>query len=212
MIKVNLLKDKTTVEVDPLASVGKKTYKEILSIGSDGFVEPEINPIVKICIMLLPVALLYFYEYKITKEAKEKVSRITTEVQQTEAIRDQKKLLVDSVLLLKAETEARKPLITEFRKISVEKLQGIKVLDQLQDLIPLQIWITEVILNRSQIDITGVSTSDKELNVFQKNFEDSVYFDNILIYNSIESKSDRGDSLISFKMRANVSMEARSGG
>lgn len=213
MIKVNLLKDRTSqAPVDALGPVGKKTYKEILSIGSDGFNEPEINPLVKLLIMLVPVALMYLYEYKVTKESQEKVSKITLEVQQTEAIRDEKKVLVDGVNLLKAELEARKPLIAEFRKIGVEKLQGIKVLDQLQDLIPIQIWVTEVVLNRTQIDITGISTSDKELNVFQQNFEDSVFFDNILIYNSIETKSDRGDNLISFRMRANVSAEVQRGG
>lgn len=213
MIKVNLLKDRTSqAQVDTLGPVGKKTYKEILSISSDGFNEPEINPLVKLLIMLVPVALMYLYEYKVTKESQEKVSKITLEVQQTEAIRDEKKTLVDGVNLLKAELDARKPLIAEFRKIGVEKLQGIKVLDQLQDLIPIQIWVTEVVLNRTQIDITGISTSDKELNVFQQNFEDSVFFDNILIYNSIETKSERGDNLISFRMRANVSAEVQRGG
>lgn len=211
MIRVNLLRDKTDVApVDPLKNVGKKTYKEILLIG-EGYSEPEINPLIKVLMMVIPLALLYFYEMKIKSDAQEKVSRITAEVQQTETIRDQKKVIVDSLALLKTEYEYREPILNEFKKISKEKLHGIKILDQLQDLLPTQIWVTEVDLDRSRIDIGGVSTSDKDLTTFQRNFEDSIYFDNILIYNSIESKTERGDSLITFKMRANFTPEVLGG-
>lgn len=213
MIKVNLLRDKTSQDqVDQLGQVGKKTYKEILLIGSDGFTEPEIHPLVKILIMLLPVGLMYYYEITMTDKSRQKVSQITQEIQQTEAIRNEKKTLVNNVQILRAELDARKPLLNEFKKISLQKLQGVKILDHLQDLIPSQIWVTEVLLNRSQIDIAGVSTSDNELNLFQKNFEGSPFFDNILIYNSIETKSELGDSLISFKMKASVISEVPRGG
>lgn len=212
MIRVNLLRDKTDVApVEQLANVGKKTYKEILGVSSDGFVEPEINPALKILIMVLPLVLLYLYEMKIKKDAQVKVSRITAEVQQTETIRDEKKIIVDGINLLKTELEYRVPILNEFKKISKEKLHGIKILDQLQDLLPPQIWVTEIDLDRTRIDIAGVSTSDKELTVFQRNFEDSAYFENILIYNSIESKTDRGDSIISFKMKANFTSEVLGG-
>lgn len=212
MIRVNLLRDKTEVApVEHLKSVGKKTYKEILGVGKEGFVEPEINPALKILMMVLPLALMYLYEMKIKKDAQVKVSRITAEVQQTETIRDEKKIIVDGINQLKQDYEYRVPILNEFKKISKEKLHGIKILDQLQDLLPPQIWVTEVYLDRVQIDIAGVSTSDKELTVFQRNFEDSAYFENILIYNSIESKTDRGDTIISFKMKANFTSEVLGG-
>ena len=212
MIRVNLLRDKTeAAPVEHLQNVGKKTYKEILGVTRDGFVEPEINPALKILFMVLPLALMYLYEMKIKKDAQAKVSRITAEVQQTETIRDEKKIIVDGINQLKSEYEYRVPILNEFKKISKEKLHGIKILDQLQDLLPPQIWVTEVDLDRVRIDIAGVSTSDKELTVFQRNFEDSAYFENILIYNSIESKTDRGDSIISFKMKANFTTEVLGG-
>ncbi len=212
MIRVNLLRDKTeATSVEQLSDVGKKTYKEILHI-KGGFTEPEIGPALKLVIMVIPLVVIYLYEMKVKNDAQANVSRITAEVQQTETIRDQKKAILDSINLLKREYEYRLPILNEFKKISKEKLHGIKILDQLQDLLPGQIWVTEVDLDRSKIDIAGVSTSDKELTVFQKNFEDSIYFDNILIYNSIESKTQSGDSIISFRMKANFSREVLGGG
>lgn len=205
MIKVNLLRDKTTVAEAEKSSgpVVKKSYVGILSNkGGGGYAEPEVGPMVKLLIMLIPVASFYLYEMKLQSDAAKKVSRITDEVAQTTTIRDQKKQIVDTLNVFKAEYEVRVPILNEFKLISKEKLHGIKILDQLQDLIPPKIWLTEIDLDRTRIDISGISASDKELTVFQRNFEDSV-FENILIYNSIESKTERGDTIISFRMKAN---------
>jgi hypothetical protein len=213
LIKVNLLRDKTnTTDVAHLANVGKKTYKEILGVKKDGFVEPEVSPAIKILIMVVPLGLFYLYEMKIQKDAQQKVSRITAEIQQTEGIRDEKKQLVSAITNLKREYDVRLPILNEFKKISKEKVHGVKMLDQLQDLLPPELWVTEVDLDRTQIDIAGISTSDKQLTIFQKNLEDSIYFENILIYNSIENKVESGDSNISFKMKANFSKEVLGGG
>ncbi len=212
MIKVNLLKDKTDqAHTGAIENTSHRGYKDILSIG-DNFAEPEVGPAIKLLIIVIPVALFYFYEMKIKKDAQVKVSRITEEVQRTQTIRDEKKTIVDALSLLKTEYDYRKPILDEFKKISYEKLHGIKILDQLQDLLPTQIWVTSVDLDRTRIDVAGYSVSDKALTVFQKNFEDSAYFRNILIYNSIEEKTQNGDSVTSFKMKANFNAEARRGG
>lgn len=213
MIKVNLLRDRTDIpDVDPLHSVGRKTYKEILGVGKESFGEPEINPLFKLVMMILPVALLYGYEIKIKKDAQEKVSKIAAEVEQTREISNQKKKQVEDISEIKREAEARLALLKEFRSISKEKLHGIKILDQLQDLVPAQIWITGLSLDRQRIDLAGTATSAKVLENFQKNFEDSAYFSNILIYNSEESKTEKGDLVINFRMKAGFSVGVLSGG
>lgn len=222
MIRVNLLRDKTeTPATDPHGNLGTTTYKEILSMksgggggGSFGYSGggAEVGPVIKLLIIVVPVVLLYLYEMKINKDAQVRVSHIMSELEKTKTIRDEKKVLVDAINVYKGEFEARLPILNEFKLISKEKLHGIKILDQLQDLLPAQIWVTQVDLNRTQIDITGFSISDQELTVFQKNLEDSIYFENILIYNSIETKSDSGDIVISFKMKANFSNGVIGGG
>lgn len=220
MIRVNLLRDKTeTAATSAVGDLGTRTYQEILSSKSGVKKRPleflsntELNPAIKLLIMVVPVALFYFYEMQERNSAQAKVSHIMAEVNQTKTIRDEKKVLVDAINVFKAEYDARMPILNEFKLISKEKLHGIKILDQLQDLIPPQTWVTDVTLDRSQIDIAGIATSDKELTAFQKNFEDSIYFENILIYGSIESKAENGDTIHNFKMKANFSKEVLGGG
>lgn len=201
MIKVNLLTDRS-LDKSSNKLVGKLTYNEILKIGGGKGPKKEEGPALKLLILILPIALLYGYEKYIHKRAKERVAFITAELLSIETLRDEKRAQVAVIEKQKKELEVRQPILKELKKISQEKIQGVIVMDRLQDLIPYQVWLSDVTYNRFQLDISGFAVTDNDLTLFQKNFEDSNFFTDILIYNSVESKTENAN-YVAFKMKAN---------
>lgn len=204
MIKVNLLLDHTEEKVE--GTMGQMSYAEVLKRNKDGGpikLGIDVPPAAKLLIIALPMILLFGFEKYKNNANNKAMGSLVTRHESIKQQREQRIKEAEGIRDLEAELKANKALLAEFRKIDEERLLPIRVLDNLQDILPFQVWLTTVDLSRVSINVNGVSVSENDLTQFQQNLDDSPFFRNILIYNSVEQRSEAG-RYVSFKLRANV--------
>lgn len=209
MIKVNLLNDRSLKKNEEIANVGKMSYADVLKMGRSrssggGFAnDDEVPMIYKVAAIALPVVLLFLYEKKATSDANKIMSQLTVDMQNVEEIKRQKEEIIAATKNTSLELEASRAVLKELQNIDYFRLMAIRALDNLQDIMPYQVWLQSVDMDRNSINIDGVAVSDNDLTQFQQNLEQSIYFKDILIYNSMELKAG-GGKYVGFKLRANL--------
>lgn len=206
MIKVNLLRDRTQENLNVPANVGQMSYGEILQRNRAGGpikLGFDLPPSLKLVILVLPLILVVGIEKYSVSSNNKAISGLLQQLSRAERERDASREAVAKIRIREAELEASRALLYDFRQIDKDRLLPIKVLDALQDLLPFQVWLSNIQLERTRINIEGVSVSENDLTQFQQNLESSLFFDNILIYNQQELRNEIG-RYVSFRLRAGI--------
>lgn len=206
MIKVNLLRDRTQENADIPANAGQMSYAEILQRNkAGGPIKLGMNfpPSLKLLIIVLPLLLVVGFEKFTSYKNGQAISGLLQQLSKVERDRESARVTVAKIREREAELEASRTLLNGFRKIDTDRLLPIRVLDAIQDLLPFQVWLRTIMLERTSINVDGVAVSENDLTLFQQNLEASEYFDNILIYNQQELRNEVG-RYVSFKLKATV--------
>ena len=82
--------------------------------------------------------------------------------------------------------------INVIAELSKRRLEEVIALDNLQQLIPQRIWLTEVKLENHKMNMHGFAISENDISEFIKNLDDSVFFTNVNLSGTVESRSDQG--------------------
>lgn len=148
--------------------------------------------VIKISLAILPVVLIYAYNFYNTVQKKDEVSRLQMEV--TVAKEKLKSLDPDVKEIEKFQEEKRKldSQLDVIKKLSKERLKNVKSLDALQDIIPQKAWISDLKFNENKVELTGYATDDIVISEFMHALGSSIYFANVNLTASTEEKRSEG--------------------
>ncbi|MCO5114266.1 MAG: PilN domain-containing protein [Bdellovibrionaceae bacterium] len=206
MIKVNLLRDRTQENLAIPANANQLSYGEILQRNKAGGpikLGLELPPSMKLLIIVLPLISIIAVEKYTVSRNNNAISGLLQQLSRAERQREESREAVAKIRVRESELDASRTLLNDFRQIDKDRLLPIKVLDAIQDLLPFQVWLNNVQLERTGINVEGVAVSENDLTQFQQNLEASQYFNNILIYNQQELRNEVG-RYVSFRLRAGI--------
>ena len=213
MIKVNLLRDRTQENLAVPANANQLSYGEILQRNKAGGpikLGLELPPSMKLLIIVLPLISIIAVEKYTVSRNNNAISGLLQQLSRAERQREESREAVAKIRVRESELDASRTLLNDFRQIDKDRLLPIKVLDAIQDLLPFQVWLNNVQLERTGINVEGVAVSENDLTQFQQNLEASQYFNNILIYNQQELRNEVG-RYVSFRLRAGIMEGSASG-
>lgn len=168
MIRINLLQDVTAKVAQ--APQQTKIQTAIAQVANFSDI------LVKIGIAFIPLVLTLFYEaYEVgqKKESLEKLSQKVTAVKgQTSGLGKE----IDAVKRFQEEKSKLDQQVDTIRKLSRERLQNVKAMSALQDIIPLKAWITDLRLEREKVSLNGFAIDGIVVSEFVKSLDESIYF------------------------------------
>lgn len=80
--------------------------------------------------------------------------------------------------------------LSVMQKIVDERLLAVTGLDQIQSAIPEEVWLKEVRFDNSDFTITGISTTNKQIQNFVEELEKTNLFSSVNLDRSAEDRSD----------------------
>jgi hypothetical protein len=149
------------------------------------------------------VATYLFHQYKdeelkkldsYSNKLNAEVVQLQTEINKVENLEAQKDSLEEGEKNLRAKIDA-------IRKLVSDRADPPKLLTQLSNGIPKDVWLTEFKVDKMDISIRGASLGFNQVSDFMKNLSDSSYFVDIDLKNSQQGK-DQGYEVASFELNA----------
>lgn len=174
MIKVNLLRDKLQIAVEQ-NQVGGSGVKISGSENSSGN-----SPAVKLLIIMLFPAALYFYEGYVIDDLNQKVNAARVINQQLDS-------KIQKIESQSTGAQKKQNLIKEIddkikfiRELSKTRLLEVKALDTLQSILPESLWFERLDYAKGVFTIAGKSYTQKDYQNFLSSLESSNFFESTL--------------------------------
>jgi len=190
MIRVNLLRDATGGGAVGHAASGIALEQTSTTLREEKGAEVDI--IIKLALVLLPVALTVAYRnYQIGERKSLQVQLQTQTDELNQKLRTYEPGLKD---IEKFQEEKRKldNQLMVIKQLSKERLKNVKSMDALQGLIPARAWLTALKINENKVELEGRATDDLVISDFMKDLEASIYFANVTLNSSEELKTGEG--------------------
>jgi len=182
VIKVNLLK--SAVQTRDFDGSSEFNFD---AGGMDG--EGTLGQVKKIALMFSFTILIFCYEKYNISNMQEITASLTVNLKKHQS--DLAKLKAETGDLRKVKSEIGKiqEKIDLIQKVSGKRLKELKALDYLQSIIPDGMWLKSFNYDGKRAKIKGVALTDRDLNDFVSKLEDSNYFEDVLLINSIKDNS-----------------------
>ncbi|MEM7646025.1 MAG: PilN domain-containing protein [Pseudomonadota bacterium] len=194
MIRINLAKTHN------YASSGTET-----AISSDraAAIEGESTPQAKIAIMLVFTVLLYIYErYNLgTKQAT--ASQISAQLEQVKGEIGNFGTVTSVVEDLVKEKEKLNAQLLIIQKISQKRAFKLKTILKVQENLPSDLWLTELIIDENEIEFKGLSRTPTSVQNIVAYLNDADYVD-LAINQELKSIELDGETVNSFSILARV--------
>jgi type IV pilus assembly protein PilN len=188
MIRVNLLRNAI---LDPTEK--RSRFRKItLSLGDGAARISQTALAGRITLFLLPaicVLLFRYYNSYVAKGELEEVTAQNTEVQQRLTTLE---AAVQELTRFKEEKAKLDAKLEVIKQLSRERLKNVKSLDALQSIIPNQAWLTNLKFNQTKVEIDGLATDDIVIAEFMRTLESSIYFADVVLVSSTDSKKESG--------------------
>lgn len=197
MIKVNLLKGTGG------SRQGTSGTSVDTNLSEFDFGPKKTNSKVKLLLLIVPIiSILGFRQYnyfmakneletfkKKNQEVSNRLRELDAAVKEVERFQEEKRKLTNQIEVIK--------------RLSKERLRNVKSLDALQTLIPGKAWINSLKVLDTKLEIEGFADNDIVISEFMQSLDSSIYFKEITLVSSEESKKDKG-SLKKFILRCNL--------
>lgn len=148
--------------------------------------------IVKMFFLLVPFVLCYLYrDYQIglKKAQQDALQADLTELQAKLKSYDPG---LKDIEKFQEEKQKLDNQLGVIKNLSKERLKNVKSMDALQGIIPKKAWLTSLKINDNVVQMQGVATDDLVISDFMKDLEASIYFTNVLLEGSEETRTTEG--------------------
>lgn len=209
MIKINLASRKHAPGVSAASEPGERTSLQTVftrlgvNTSEPGDRAAGIRKIIFL-VVIAGFAEFSFEDYKAgeikkleTKNAKvsAEVVRLQGELAKTTGYEETKRSLEADETLIRTKLETIKTLVSK-------KTQPGKMLMALSTGIPQQVWLSDLKIADSGIQIKGTSTGFESISDFLKSLDESAYFADLTLVNSQQEKDELGVENANFEISA----------
>jgi type IV pilus assembly protein PilN len=184
MIRINL------VVTD--AAIRKATEGEGAVESSADLAEIQKQGAIKLLMLFLIPILLYAYEIQNIPDLRGRLNSKQTLLQSLIAKNNQAQTAVEEINKFKEDKGRLQKMIETLEGLQKERLQEVKILDNLQKDIPEKVWLTKVNFDGNRVSIVGSATTDYDLTVFMENLSKSIFLKEVNLLKSSEMMTERG--------------------
>lgn len=195
MIEINLLRN-SGGGGNSIAGAGTNTsFTKTSAFGTGGGTTAVVSSkgmTIKLVILLMgPLGVIgYQYYNKYTLNEKLEQNNKVLNAKKEEAKSFGPKLL--EVKKLEEEKAKLRAQVETIKKLSRDRLQGVKALDALQELIPQKTWFLTLKFIDKKVELTGYTLDDLEVSKLMQDMEESVHFAGVHLLSTKEVKTEKG--------------------
>lgn len=190
MIRINLLKD-VGGGVSTYGSAGPDSATAVTQ-SAEKVEGGDFQLLLKLGVLLVPGLFIYFYN-SYTDFIGQRLNNSLN--QEITAVQEKMKTYEPGLKDIEKFQEEKRKLdeqLSVIRELSKERLKNVKAMDKLQEIIPQKAWIVSFKINGNKVDLDGFASDDIVIAEFMKSLEESIYFANVALESSSESKRDEG--------------------
>ncbi|MBX9769119.1 MAG: PilN domain-containing protein [Bdellovibrionales bacterium] len=204
MIRINLLREGIR------GSSSERTVaasSSSFSVGSGGALLGGVTNVaelfIKITLFFVPMIGTMVYENIVLSQKREDVVKLEAEnaklVQETEGLDPQ----IKAARKLEEEKNRLQSQIEIIKKLSKERLNNVRALSAIQDVIPQKVWLTSLKFEKEKVELKGLSQDRTEVTDFTNALDTSIYFQDVdLKY--IQQEMGKEGSLQKFEATAKL--------
>jgi Tfp pilus assembly protein PilN len=158
---------------------------------------------VKIALFFVPMIGTMVYENIVLGQKRDEVIRLEAEnaalIQETAGLDPQ----IKAAKKLEEEKNRLQSQVDTIKKLSKERLNNVRALSALQDVIPQKVWLTSLKFEKEKVELKGLSQDRTEVTEFTNALDNSIYFQDVdLKY--IQQEMGKDGSLQRFEASAKL--------
>ena len=178
MIRINLLRE------DIRGSSSDRTAADAsFSAGAGGTLLGGVTNIaelfVKIALFFVPMIGTMVYENVVLSQKRDELTKLETEnaslLQATQGLESQ----IKAAKKLEEEKNRLQSQVDTIKKLSKERLNNVRALSAIQDVIPQKVWLTSLKFEKEKVEIKGLSQDRSEVTDFTNALDTSIYFQDV---------------------------------
>lgn len=185
MIKINLVKSRITEGTG--ASQANIDFDATTS-------SARTEGLIKLILMSGFVVGAVLYRGNQIDELSAKAAQLQQQLSEAQTVLNQKIEEAASKGALESEARELENKLSIIRDLSGLRLVEVKALDFIQSVVPEKLWLNSISYSNSKFSILGTSISDEEINEFINALEESPYFTEVILLQSIEKAGSEGST------------------
>lgn len=182
MIKVNLLHQSLPV------NRGSSENISAMDLSDDVVAQKEVQKqfLIRILVIILGPVGFYFYESTTISQLVAQEQQLIPQVQELRNFNADAANIKAEVEQFKADETKIQARIEALGKLSAERLNEIKILDFLQQVVPEKVWLSKLEFKSGEILIAGYASTNDEISKFQEVLTKSAFLKNVTLSSSKE--------------------------
>lgn len=173
MVRINLIRNNLSVlegGVDP--EVVKELQKKAITNGA--------------VIVVIPLAVYIYHEMKMSELSGQR-DKVQAEANSVNTELKNSNTELQKVKTLSDEAKKLKERLDELRKLARGRTREIRIIDELQIVLPAKTYLNSLEINDQTILLSGASDSREAIGALLRDLEQSPIFTNTLLKNSLEA-------------------------
>lgn len=179
MIRINLLRE----SIRGSSSERTVAASSSTNLGSGGSILGGVTNVaelfIKITLFFVPMIGMMVYENIVLSQKRDEVAKLESEnatlVQQTTGLDGQ----IKAARKLEEEKNRLQSQIEIIKKLSKERLNNVRALSAIQDVIPQKVWLTSLKFEKEKVELKGLSQDRTEVTDFTNALDRSIYFQDV---------------------------------
>jgi Tfp pilus assembly protein PilN len=148
--------------------------------------------VLKVVFLILPLLGVWGYGMYIDSEKANELKKVQGQMQAMQAEVTRLQPEIEAVDRFKKEKAQLQRQINTIKDLSKSRLQNVKALDAFHDIVPPKAWLTKLKFEGSAVTIEGYAKEDSVVVGFMKGLKTSIFFTNVRLIKTVESKSKDG--------------------
>ena len=147
--------------------------------------------IIRLALCFVGVLVLKYFEKQNLDKLKSQKTIASQELSTLQAEETKLKSQVDSFGHMKERSKEFNTKLNIMQKIANNRLSAVKGLDQIQSVIPEEVWLDKVAFDDRKFEIQGYSTTNKQIQNFVENLEKTHIFSTVGLERVAEDRGKR---------------------